>query len=177
IQSTNLLVADCGQYCVALTGGGKYNFNHSTFANYWTYDVRQEPAFIMTNTFSDISGATQVRDVETSTFRNGIIYGNNTNEFKLAFDNQLSPDILFKNFLFRTDQSTLDASRFEQSSIYRNQEPGFVGASDGNFHLKENAYARGKGFDPFGVDFVAQFDLDHVQRPSDVSDLGCYTFE
>lgn len=176
IKSTNLLVADCGQYCVALTGGGEYNFNHSTFANYWSYDVRQDPAFIMTNTFRDISGATQVREVETSIIRNGIIYGNNTNEFQLAFDNQLTPDILFKNFLFRTDQSTADETRFEQSTIYRNQDPGFVDAGSGDYHLKENAYARGKGFDPFGQDPIAQFDLDNVQRPSDVSDLGCYTF-
>src|SRR5690606_25666410 len=34
IKSTNLLVANCGQYCVALTGGGEYDFNHSTIANY-----------------------------------------------------------------------------------------------------------------------------------------------
>ena len=97
IKSTNLLVANCGQYCMALTGGGQYDFNHSTIANYWSYDVRQEPAFILTNTFRDINGATQVRDVETSRFRNGIIYGNNGNEFQLAFDDQLSPDFIFKN--------------------------------------------------------------------------------
>ena len=177
ITSTNLLVENCGQYCVALTGGGKYNFNHSTIANYWSYDVRQESAFIMTNTFTDIYGATQVRDVEASLFRNGIIYGNNTNEFQLAFDNQLNPDIFFNNFLFRTNQNTSEADRFEQSSIYKNQEPGFVDASNGDFHLKENAYARGKGNDPFGLDPIAEFDLDHIQRPNNLSDLGCYTFE
>src|SRR5690606_30436073 len=93
IKSTNLLVANCGQYCVALTGGGEYDFNHSTIANYWSYDPRQEPAFIMTNTFRDIQGATQVREIGSSKIRNGIIYGNNTNEFQLAFDNLLTPDI------------------------------------------------------------------------------------
>ncbi len=177
ITSTNLLVENCGQYCVALTGGGEYNFNHSTIANYWSYDVRQEPAFIMTNTFRDISGATQVRDVETSIFRNGIIYGNNTNEFQLAFDNQFNPDILFKNFLFRTNENTTDASRFDQFTIYKNQDPGFVDASNHDFHLKENAYARDKGFDDFGADPEAFNDLDDNIRAADgAPDLGCYEY-
>lgn len=176
IKSTNLLVTNCGQYCVALTGGGKYDFNHSTIANFWAYDVRDEPAFVLTNTFIDSYGATQVRDVEASTFRNGIIYGSNGNEFLLAFDDQLTPDYLFNNFLFRTDQPTDDDEHFLNGTIYRNQSPGFMDANAGDFHLLENAYARSKGSDPFGVDPVAQFDLDNEQRPSDVSDLGCYTY-
>lgn len=173
IKSTNLLVANCGQYCVALTGGGKYDFNYSTIANYWTYDVRQEPAFILTNTFTDITGATQVRDVEMSRFRNGIIYGNNTNEFQLAFDSQLEPSFTFSNYLFRTDQSTV-GTHFDPSTIYRNQEPGFRNANAGDFHigfLAPPAFPVGKGVvttdDP-----VSNFDLEGTFRTS--PDLGCY---
>lgn len=176
IKSTNLLVADCGQYCVALTGGGAYDFNHSTIANYWSYDLRQEPAFILTNTFQDLQGSAQVRPVEAGNFRNGIIYGNNGNEFQLALDDDAPADFLFKNFLFRTDQSTSDATHFEPSTTYRNQDPGFKDPGSGNFHLQDNAYARIKGFDPFGLDPEAVNDLDGVLRPSDQSDLGCYTY-
>jgi len=118
----------------------------------------------------------QVRQVEPSTFTNGIIDGNNANEFELAFDNQLPPDFLFKNFLFRTNSSTSDATHFEQATVYRNQSPGFKDASGGNFHLNENAFVRNKGFDPFGADLEATYDLDGVLRPSAQSDLGCYTF-
>ncbi|MBP8822908.1 MAG: hypothetical protein KBH07_04645 [Flavobacteriales bacterium] len=176
IKSTNLLVANCGQYCVALTGGGQYVFNHSTVANYWGYDVRQEPAFILTNTFSDITGAVQVRQVENSSFRNGIIEGNNANEFELSFNDQLPPDFQFSNFLLRTTIATTDAAHFEQSTVYRNQSPGFKDGGGGNYHLNENAFVRHKGSDPFGQDSQATFDLDGVLRPSDISDLGCYTF-
>lgn len=176
IKSTNLLVANCGQYCVALTGGGEYDFNHSTIANYWSYDPRQEPAFIMTNTFRDIQGATQVREIEPSKFRNGIIYGNNANEFQLAFDNLLTPGIRFEHFLFRTDQSTTDPDRFDQATVYRNQDPGFRDANGGDFHLRANAFAREKGFDDFSADPEAFSDLDGVTRPSNLTDLGCYTF-
>jgi hypothetical protein len=174
IKSTNLLVTNCGQYCVALTGGGQYDFNHSTIANYWSYEPREEPAFILTNTFRDINGATQVRDVESSTFRNGIIYGSNTNEFQLSFDDQLSPDFTFDHFLFRTDQN-ISGGHF-LGGIHLNQEPGFVDSNDGNFHLNAfNAFAANKGEDPAGLDPVAIFDLDNVLR-ADQPDLGCYEY-
>lgn len=180
IKSTNLLVGDCGQYGIALTGGGQYDLNHTTVANYWSFSVRQEPAFIMTNTFTDIHGNGQVRDIGPSRFRNGIIYGNNTNEFELAFDNQSTPDYQFRNFLFRTNKSTSDADHFDQATIHRNQEPGFVSTLDRDFHLKANAYAREKGNDPpNGPDYdpEAVFDLDGVLRFSpQQSDLGCYTY-
>ena len=84
---------------------------------------------------------------------------------------------MFKNFLFRTDQNTSDAGHFEQSTTYRNQSPGFVDASNGDFHLTENAYARNKGLDDFGTDPEAFNDLDNVVRAWDgVPDLGCYEF-
>lgn len=174
ITSTNLLVADCGQYCVALTGGGQYDFNYCTIANYWSYDVRQDPAFIMTNTFTDISGATQVRNIATSQFRNGIIYGNNTNEFQLAFDNQATTDFLFSNYLFRTDQSTNDAAHFATGTIYRNQEPGFADPNNGDFHLPFHTppvFAIAKGV-ATPEDASSLFDLEGTFRTS--PDLGCY---
>lgn len=173
IKSSNMLVENCGQYCVALTGGGQYDFNYCTIANYWGYDVRQDPAFIMTNTFTDLSGASQVRDIATSQFRNGIIYGNNANEFQLAFNNQLSPDFLFSNFLFRTDQPTSNG-HFVTGTIYRNQEPGFADPNNGDFHLPFRTppvFAIGKGV-ATPEDTESLFDLDGAFRTS--PDLGCY---
>ena len=169
---------NCGQYCVALTGGGEYDFNHSTIANFWSYDVRQKPAFILTNTFRDVNGATQVREVESSLFRNGIIYGNNANEIQLSFDNQLSPAYTFTYFLFRSaDQTTMDPGHFELNTIFRNQSPGFVDENNGDFHLTENAYARNKGLDDFGADPEAFNDLDNKVRAWDgAPDLGCYEY-
>ena len=41
IGMSNLLVDNCGSYCVALTGGGNYLLTHSTIANYWTGSTRK----------------------------------------------------------------------------------------------------------------------------------------
>ncbi len=172
IQSTNLLVADAGQYCVALLGGGEYVFNHTTIANYWGLEIREEPAFFISNKVGTIAG-TQVRDILPSAFTNGIIYGNNANEFTMDLDNAGARDFTFGNWLFRTDQSTNIAQYFPvQGTIFRNQSPGFVSTGDKNFHLTQNAFARNRG--QFSDDL---FDMDGVLRGDGQPDLGCYEWQ
>jgi len=181
IQATNLLVVDAGQYSVVLTGSGQYTFDQVTIANYWDLDIRQEPAFLLSNRFSDINGATQVRPIETSTFRNGIVYGNNGNEFKLEVDESANPLFTFERFLVRTDQPTNnDAGHFpDQSTIFRNVDPGFRDGPERDLRLRSTAFAKGKA-DPAPAVLL---DIDGQQRPNfgDASDgffpdLGCYEY-
>ncbi len=173
IDAANLLVSDCGQYCLALTGGGAYRFRHMTVANYWSYGIRNTPAFIMTNTYADINGELQVRDIDTSDFRNSIIHGANNNEFKLEFNGLATPDIDFDRIMLRTDQSTSDLGFFPfQDRIYRNQNHGFVSVQDRDFHITSSAFGRNKadGAGPF-------LDLDGIARGADgLPDLGCYDY-
>ena len=87
VKATNLLVGDAGQYSVALTGDGLYEFDHATIANYWSFEIRNDPAFLLTNKFMDAFGTTRVRTIQAgSSFKNGIIHGTNGNEFKLDLD-------------------------------------------------------------------------------------------
>ena len=174
ITSNNLLVGDCGQYSVALTGGGEYYFNHSTIANYWNYGIRQTPAFILTNTYQDITGALQIREVESSEFVNGIVYGSNVNEFQLSFDAALQPQVTFDRYLIRTDQPTDNATIFPfPDRIYRNQNPGFLSPGDRDFRLAESAFARNKGT---SSTIEAINDLQGNLRNCDGLgfDLGCF---
>ncbi len=171
IRATNLLVGDCGQFSVALTGGGQYAFNHMTIANYWDFGVRNDPSFIMTNTYADITNTLQVRDIATSTFENSIVSGPNTNEFKLDFNALATPDLSFRRIMLRTDEST-SSSYFDQSTVYRNQNPGFRNIGDRDFHLNDNAFARNRG--QGGTDADAVNDLDGVIRGDGEPDLGCY---
>lgn len=174
IHSNNLLVADAGQYCVALTGGGEYFFNHSTIANYWSLSIRQTPAFFLSNAYQDINGTVQVRPIEQSFFQNGIIYGNNGNEFLMQLDNGAPADILFRYMLFRTDQST-NGPMFQDGSIWRNNGPGFVSATERDLRLTSTAFARNKGFPST---FEAITDILGQTRNCDVDgiDLGCFEY-
>ncbi|MBX2974328.1 MAG: hypothetical protein KF797_14620, partial [Flavobacteriales bacterium] len=158
IEASNLLVGDCGQYGVALTGGGDYTFEHFTIANYWNYEIRQTPAFYMNNVYADINNTLQVREVR-GRFQNGIIYGSNENEFQFEFnDQELPTDLFFNNTLARTTQSTSGSSYFDASTFYRNQSPGFVDVAGRNFHLTAGSFARGRAV-PLSS---SAWDLDNV---------------
>lgn len=178
IDASNVFVGDCGQYGVALTGGGNYTLEHFTVANYWDYEIRQTPAFLINNVYPDINGNTQVREVR-GRFQNGIVYGANENEFEFQFNDLLLPlegDLTFRNTLVRTTQSTSGSVYFDASTFYRNQSPGFVDASARDFHLTESAFARARG-NPSIIFGNSAWDLDGVDRGGDGGyDLGCYEY-
>ena len=176
IQATNLLVGDCGQFGVALTGGGEYAFTNFTIANYWNYDIRQTPAFFMNNVYPDINGNLQVRAITNSTFVNGLINGSNENEFLVEFNDLQLPELLnFRNCMLRTDQSTNDITYFpDPSTIFRNQNPGFVDVGARDFHITTSSYPNGRGISISG-NVAALRDLDGVERGADPDwDIGCY---
>jgi hypothetical protein len=174
IQATNLLVGDCAQYGVALTGGGEYLFDQFTLANYWDYDIRQTPAFYMTNAFRDITNTIQVRQIVNSNFLNGIIHGANANEFLYEFNDLDEPVLSFQRMMLRTDVSTTNTTFFpDQSTIYRNQGPGFVDVPGRDFHITSASYAIDRAADVGTIGTF--FDLDGVQRQNP-RDLGCYEY-
>jgi len=172
IDATNLLVGDCGQYGVALTGGGEYNFDHFTLANFWSFEIRQTPTFYMTNGFVDINNVLQIRDIGNTNFTNGIIHGSNANEFLYEFNDLATPVMTFDHMLLKTDQGTSNSNFFpDQSSIFRNLNPAFVDVINRDFHITAGSAARDNA-DPGTLNYP---DLDGVQRFG-IPDLGCFEY-
>lgn len=177
IDATNLLVGDCGQYGVALTGGGRYRMEHFTIANYWNYGVRQTPAFLINNVYADANNTLQVREV-SGAFQNGVIYGTNENEFQREFNELFLPtDLRFTHTLLRTTQSTSDPGLFDAATIFRNQSPGFTDVSARDFRLTAGAFARGRANPTVFFPLVSTIDLNGTERGADGSyDLGCFEY-
>lgn len=174
ITSTNLQAGDAGQYAVVLTGSGEYHFDHPTIANYWSFDVRQDPAFLLTNSFTDVYGNAHTRPIAASDFRNGVAYGNNTKEFKIDVDEAPGTTFTFDHFLVRTDEATNDGSHFpDQSTIYRNIDPGFVDGPNGDLHLNANAPARNRGIT---TPTVQDFDDKFYGGLDGTFAIGCYEY-
>ncbi len=173
IRSTDLLVGDCGQYSIALTGGGEYFFDHTTVANYWDYEIRQTPAFYITNGYQDITSATQLREITGFSLTNGIIYGANENEFQFDLDQTALPNGSIERMMIKTTQAT--GPEFGPN-YWQNQSPGFLSTGDRDFHLGENSNARDKSDAPSPD---ALTDLDGNSRYCGSGsgwDLGCFEY-
>lgn len=77
VNAFNTVFANCGAQTAAILYGGKYNFYHCTFANFWNNGQRQDPAVSLNNYFGNT-----LRSLDAY-FGNCIIYGNNENELGL----------------------------------------------------------------------------------------------
>lgn len=177
IDATNVLLSSGGQYLLAGTGAGKYNFDQCTFANNWKFGTRQTPSVYLTNLVAVSSTELAEHSIAASQFRNCIIYGNGLNELQLDFSYQSSQtevDLAFKYCLIRGEEEELTPylDTFLQETNYVGQEPGFIDFSGGNFHLLPGAFARNTGFD-FGAG-LPQNDLDGIPY-SNPRPIGCYT--
>lgn len=114
VQANNTLITNCGQYSLALSGGGEYEFNHCTMANFWTESTRETPSLLMQNSYEDINGTLQIRDIVKAHFNNCIIEGNNEDNFELKIEEKAPGTIGYKfdHCILRTDTNTSDGSKY-----------------------------------------------------------------
>ena len=127
INGENLVIANNGQSSLACTIGGKYNFTHCTFANYFNGGFRQFPTLLINNfvSFTDDAGNENfiVRNLNEANFTNCIIDGNQNIEMILDKKESGAFQYRFKNNLIKfndvnktfTDDVLFD---FENTSLY-----------------------------------------------------------
>lgn len=106
ITDTNSFISNSGQYNVLVRGGGEYQFNHTTIANYWNESSRTTPSIFLQNYYVDIDGNTQVRDIDSTNFYNCIIDGNIDNEFDTDVFSPGTINFKFDHSILKTDLST-----------------------------------------------------------------------
>ncbi|MEJ6792996.1 MAG: hypothetical protein QNK89_09795, partial [Lacinutrix sp.] len=181
IKGENLVVNNSGQSSVALTLGGKYNFTHSTIANYWNNSFRQFPALLVNNFVQDTDGTTFIADLTECNFNNSIIYGNDNPEF--IIDEVVDAGVVF-NFKFRNclaqfaDSSVSpdganydfnDTTHYE--SFFRNQDPNLRAPFENDLQIGDDSFANGAG----NTTFASQVPQDILGISRSASpDLGAY---
>lgn len=170
IEGQNLVVANCGGYCMALTDGGDYHFIQSTIANYWPYSVRNNPAVMLTNYVLD-SNDQAVPNNLSFNLGNSIIYGYNTNEFGTQMVSGADSSYYLDHCLIETTLNTGNTSYFNQ--ITRNTDPKFKDVQAMDFRLDTLSPAIGKG--STSISAAAPYDLLGNPRVT-VPDLGAYQF-
>lgn len=182
IEGENLVVNNSGQVSLFLSFGGKYQFTHATFANYFTRGFRQFPTVVISNTFGLANGSSINNDLEEARFENCIVFGNASNELGIDNSPRAAFNFLFKNCLIRFENSGSAAAQnplldFNNTNLYENVllngDPFFIDAENNNLQITDASAAKGQAgltgalrvpFDLLGVNRTASPDIGAYQN-------------
>ncbi len=170
IDAKNLVAANSGGYCLALTGGGDYQFLQSTLANYWTYSIRNAPTVILTNYLKDTNDLPIPYPMHFF-LGNSIIYGYNENEFETSMVSGADSSYLLDHCLVKTTLRMDNPDYFR--SIIKNKDPKFLDLETNDYRIDTLSPAIGAGDPAIG----AEVPLDILGNPrGQTPDLGAYQF-
>ncbi|MEN8138185.1 MAG: hypothetical protein ABFR62_07115 [Bacteroidota bacterium] len=178
IEGENIVISNCGRTSLALQIGGKYNFKHSTFANYWSNSVRQTPSVFISNWYESNEGSIISRNLDEAYFGNCIIYGNNQDELVLSGNNNANFNYKFENNLIKyTNRDKELDFEIEGNPLFENtiinEEPHFWDEYINDMRITDESAAVGSGKLEIAND--VPFDILKKQRnkPGQI-DLGAY---
>ncbi|WP_339918346.1 hypothetical protein [Yeosuana marina] len=181
INGENVVINNSGQSSFAGTIGGKYNFTHSTIANYWDNGFRQYPAVLLNNFIVDTDNNTVLADLTEANFNNCIIYGNDNPEILLdeIEDATVSFNFKFTNCLIRFEDNSnnftganydLNNTNHYEGNLF-NQSPDFKNTSLNEMIIGDKSAAINQGNSIFSNQ--VPFDILNINRTSS-PDIGAY---
>ena len=180
ITGENVVLNNAGQSSFAGTFGGKYNFTHSTIANYWDSSFRQFPSLLLNNFTLDENNNAFLADLIQANFNNCIIFGNDTVELLLDEipDNAVDFNFKFTNCLIRfSDNNNLTGDNYNFSdptlydNILRNGIPNFKEPYENELIIGDDSDAIGLG----NTIFANSVPNDILgEDRTDSPDLGAY---
>jgi len=170
IVGGNTVVANCGGYCMAFTGGGNYNFIQSTLANYWPYGIRKTPALFLNNFLLDTLENPIPVPIRFE-MGNSIVYGYNEDEFETEMVEGADSSYYFNHVLMKTKLNISNTDYFE--SVITKDDPKFMDHELNDYRLDTLSPAIDKG----STDISSQIPNDILGNPrGDKPDLGAYEF-
>lgn len=179
IDGENVVINNSGQASLNLSLGGRYNFRHSTFANYWQNGFRQFPSVLIENNLE--SGETLfIADLIEANFSNCIIYGNENIELLFNQVDEAAFNYKFENCLLRFNDFNNqfvenELYNFENSTLFENmilnETPLFLNEQENQMIISNDSPASGAG-NPTTASEVPLDILgrDRTQNP----DIGAY---
>lgn len=177
VKGWNCVFANCGQYAAALTIGGKYNFYHCTFANYWSGGTRQFPTLLLSNYYKDVNEIIHPRALDSAFFYNCIVYGSlDSNEIKLDESTGAAFTYKFHNCLLKTN---LDTSTSQYENVIVNKEPYFYDVGNNDYRIR-NPLALPAVIDKGDPAISALYPDDLSMRsrlPNAPGDIGAYEYD
>ncbi|MEX0996561.1 MAG: hypothetical protein WDZ45_05905 [Flavobacteriaceae bacterium] len=180
VDGENLVITNSGQASLFLSLGGKYNFRHSTFGNYWNRSFRNFPAVVIDNSLQVSETEILVADLIEANFSNCIVYGSEGREFILNAEPEAAFNFNFSNSLLRFEDPQGQFAGnplfdFSNTAFYTNcvfnQDPVFFDTQLNQLFISNESAANGIG-NPATSQQVP-FDLLGTPR-GNPSDAGAY---
>ncbi|MCU0433333.1 MAG: hypothetical protein MUC87_07770 [Bacteroidia bacterium] len=172
MQGDNLLINNCAEVCLLLYIGGRYEFRHSTFANYWDISNRTTSSVSIVNWYEGSDNVIYNRPMTQCDFLNCIIDGDKENE--LLLDSIVTGNVPFQykfsHCLIKTDINTQNATRFV-ANIF-NQPANYTNRGERDYTLAPGSAAINIGDPAVGV--LLPLDLANLPRSSTQPDAGAY---
>ena len=170
LKASNFVVSNCGNYAVALTGGGQYIFDQGTIANYWNKSTRNTPSLFFNNVYQNPYDGNLYGYDFIFEMNNCIVYGNHEDEFDTEFSPGHDTTYVFKNSIIKTKRNDNDTNYIE---CLFNKDPRFVN-KEFDYHLDSLSPAIGIGNPKYSTGLL-QYDLDGVAR-GNKPDAGAYQY-
>jgi len=170
IDASNIVVANCGSYAMALTTGGDYRFIHTTFANNWSFSTRNNPSLFINNYAMDTLN-NPVPVAFHLLMGNTIVYGSNDEEIETNFVTGADSTYLFDRCLVKTERKLSLYPGFVD--CIKNVDPLFKDYTHFDYHPDTLSPVIGKGKIEYST--TIPFDLDGINR-TPISDIGAYQF-
>lgn len=173
INAENCVISHCGAYCLFLTAGGDYSFLHNTIANQWDYSYRATPSVLITD-YYDYDEIRYTGILNSGSFRNTVITGNNTDELVILSDNDEILSASFENCLIKadTDAGSLLAG-YSFTDCIVNLDPLFFNPAEYDFRPDTLSPLINMGSPIYAA--IAPFDFRGNSRQLDIApDIGAY---
>lgn len=169
LKASNFVISNCGNYAVALTGGGQYIFEQGTIANYWNKSTRTTPSLFFNNVYQNPFDGNHYLYNFHFEMNNCIMYGNHEDEFNTEFESGADTTYIFNNSILKTKRN----NDINYSECIFNVNPKFVN-KEFDYHLDTLSPAIGIGNPKYSTG-VLQYDLDGIYRGNN-PDAGAYQY-
>ncbi len=182
IAGENVVLGSAGQISLYCNLGGRYNFKHTTIANYWTKEPRNTPSLLIDNYIESNTGQVVSNDLVEANFANCIIDGNRNVELILQQDNSAAFNFNFLNSIiqFQDTSGAFEGNplfNFENPLFYEqvflNSDTGFKDVQKNDFSLNENSNAIDQG--NLNIGQMVPLDILGVDRTL-APDIGAFEF-
>ncbi|KAA9331897.1 choice-of-anchor Q domain-containing protein [Adhaeribacter soli] len=180
VKVTNTLITNCGQYAVAGVGGGRYDFNYCTIANY-TPDFKRDTESMAFTDSVVLDNTLFIRDTYV-TMRNSILWSGNRNgklENELLFLARAGlQNISIENSLLQTNRYQNDPKILGHGNIL-NQDPKFTQPGDNSVPERKINYSLKKDSPAIGAAQANGVSIDltgepRLQGSNPNPDMGAY---